>query len=558
MNTLKKKSQISVLDLTRNPKPMWEKLKNRFPGSSFNKISKNDWKKKGSIGLLKAARQVRSHWFIIAVDDLDAINDEMLFTILGLLTRVDKFAFVGNRQDSIKIVTRLNFLFFLFPKFIFSLVGALLLVGGFFLFNILLRFVLWLRKDKIKGCYGIDPNFNRVAYLKTSFALFLEAGGSVTHTRGVIKGFKSNNKEILVLSNEDANWLKFDDIKVIPFPRTRRLSLFRETEYIINSIAFALRAIPVLQQYKPDVIYQRMCEFDLSGILLSFFLKIPLVIECNSSKVKGTYWDKFRFSRLCSAIERNQMIGSSVIVTISEQMRDVLYELGYPKNRILVNYNGVNENEFDTTEQRNEARRVREKFDIGPDKIIAGFVGTFGEWHGIPTLVESIVEVTKKNNDIFFVLIGDGRLKQFAEDAINKGDSKKQVIFTGIVKPWEVGAYLASCDLLLSPHSKSPDGQKFFGSPTKLFEYMASRKPIIASDLDQIGKILDHDQTAVLVEPNNPQALTKAIFRMSKDADLRKKVADNARECVIKKYTWEHNVKKVIEFLNRTPGIKNI
>ena len=53
-------------------------------------------------------------------------------------------------------------------------------------------------------------------------------------------------------------------------------------------------------------------------------------------------------------------------------------------------------------------------------------------------------------------------------------------------------SYLAACDILASPHVPNADGTPFFGSPTKLFEYMAMGKCIVASDLDQVGEILEH------------------------------------------------------------------
>ena len=51
---------------------------------------------------------------------------------------------------------------------------------------------------------------------------------------------------------------------------------------------------------------------------------------------------------------------------------------------------------------------------------------------------------------------------------------------------------LAACDVLASPHMGNPDGTRFFGSPTKLFEYMAMGRAIVASDLEQIGEVLEH------------------------------------------------------------------
>src|SRR5206468_9930424 len=60
----------------------------------------------------------------------------------------------------------------------------------------------------------------------------------------------------------------------------------------------------------------------------------------------------------------------------------------------------------------------------------------------------------------------------------------------GLVPQGEAPSYLAAADVLLSPHVANPDGTRFFGSPTKLFEYMAMGRAIVASELEQIGEVL--------------------------------------------------------------------
>ena len=65
------------------------------------------------------------------------------------------------------------------------------------------------------------------------------------------------------------------------------------------------------------------------------------------------------------------------------------------------------------------------------------------------------------------------------------------------------------------------DGSEFFGSPTKLFEYMAMGKGIVASRLGQIGDVLSDEETALLIEPGNARQLADAILRLSDSRELR-------------------------------------
>jgi glycosyltransferase involved in cell wall biosynthesis len=108
---------------------------------------------------------------------------------------------------------------------------------------------------------------------------------------------------------------------------------------------------------------------------------------------------------------------------------------------------------------------------------------------------------------------------------------------------------LAACDILVSPHVPNPDGTPFFGSPTKLFEYMAMGKGIVASDLDQIGEVLRHDVTALLVQPGNVKSLCEGMIVLIEDTPRRERLGANARTDVVSRFTWEAHTGRIIEKL---------
>jgi glycosyltransferase involved in cell wall biosynthesis len=93
----------------------------------------------------------------------------------------------------------------------------------------------------------------------------------------------------------------------------------------------------------------------------------------------------------------------------------------------------------------------------------------------------------------------------------------------------------------------NPDGSPFFGSPTKLFEYMAMGKGIVASDLDQIGEILTHGTTAWLVKPGDPEALAAGILTLGGDPGLRRVLGEAARAEVLAHHTWTAHVHRILQ-----------
>src|SRR5262249_6789772 len=121
--------------------------------------------------------------------------------------------------------------------------------------------------------------------------------------------------------------------------------------------------------------------------------------------------------------------------------------------------------------------------------------------------------------------------------------------------PQEEGAtHLAACDILASPHVPNPDGTPFFGSPTKLFECMAMGKGIVASDLDQIGQILKHQQTAWMVEPGDSASLMLGLKTLIDDAAIRGRLGAAARCEVVAHYTWQAHTGKIVEKLKERCG----
>jgi glycosyltransferase involved in cell wall biosynthesis len=87
-----------------------------------------------------------------------------------------------------------------------------------------------------------------------------------------------------------------------------------------------------------------------------------------------------------------------------------------------------------------------------------------------------------------------------------------------------------------------PDGSRFFGSPTKIFEYMAMGKGIIASRLEQLAEVLEHDRTAWLVTPGSVAELAEAILHLALDPEKREALGSAARRAAVERHSWSHNV----------------
>jgi glycosyltransferase involved in cell wall biosynthesis len=208
----------------------------------------------------------------------------------------------------------------------------------------------------------------------------------------------------------------------------------------------------------------------------------------------------------------------------------------------VVNPNGVDPEQF---RPDLDGTGVRRRFGLDAS-IVVGFSGTFGVGHGIPTLADVLARVAEARPHARWLLIGDGPLRHLVDDAVARHGLAERVTLPGLIPHAEMPAYLAACDILVSPHGRQADGGEFFGSPTKLFEYMAAGRPIVASAVGQIAEALVDEQSALLVPPEDPDALCAAIVRLVDDACLRRRLAQAARQAAEAQHTWRQNAERVL------------
>lgn len=394
----------------------------------------------------------------------------------------------------------------------------------------------------------------KIVYVRTQFWFNLKSGGSVGHTWGILNGFKQNNCHIKVVSNEKFLGIDNFDYSIIE-PKIKRPIFLGELFYNFYAKKEFIKEI---LRFKPDFIYHRYTTYTFFVIQIAKKLNTPLILEFNSFETwKIKYWgkDKNPFRKfikkyllyfIIKIIENYNLKNAFLVVTVSQPLKDDLLKLGIPEEKILVSPNGVDPVKFNPEISKSEkCKNIKQNLGINSNQTVVGFSGTFGPWHGVPQLTKAIERILKDRllSDVTFLLVGEGPLKS---DMKKRLSQYKEVTFFGEVPYSEIQYYLAICDIFVSPHCPQSDGREFFGSPTKLFEYMAMAKGIVASNLGQISKVLENNKTAILVEPGNEEHLTEEILKLVLSPELRKLLGKNARKEVEEKYTWDKNIEKLL------------
>ncbi len=381
-----------------------------------------------------------------------------------------------------------------------------------------------------------------VAFLRTDFYGHISVGGSFTHTRGFLDGLEQLGHEYLVISSGDLPLRDRRRLQVIPYS-----TLYRNLPEVL-SIAYnrrlIRRALPLLRDLKPDFLYHRHSEFNYASSVLARRLDVPLVLECNGSEVwVKKNWGKVYLERILQMAEDVQFAAADLVAVVSDGVKDQLVRLGVDGNKILVNPNGVDPERF---RPNIDSSSVRTKLHLD-GKVVAGFIGTFGAWHGVDVLARAVRPTVDRVPNIHFLIIGEGTLRGEIERIIAADGVEAHVTLTGSIPHDAVPEYLGACDLLLSPHVQNSDGTVFFGSPTKLFEYLGMGKAIVASGVGQIGDILHDGVNALLMKQRDHVDLAEKIARLANDPALRERLGAAARRDAVETFSWRMNASRVVE-----------
>ena len=445
------------------------------------------------------------------------------------------------------------------------LIGYGLVVPLSWLFVLMLQSSLGIRLIVRRGraTRQRDPNQSSFTalYIRATLSSGSE-GGLNTHVTGFLTGAAGLGHSLRILESANIPLSSQESSTAGNETFDRRVigpsALIGATKALFelwNNLIFTAKSLQLIRDDAGDVdfIYQRYSRFNFTGAMLSLVTGLPLALEFNGSEVwVSKHWDPIGQFRLLKRFEQLNLRFADAIFVVSEIAHRDLVGGGLAANRAQVNPNGV-----DTDKFRPDCggRDLRRALDI-ENKTVVGFVGTFGPWHGAPVLAEAARLVPERAR-CHFLFVGDGDERDSAQQIIEAAPHTVAATFTGRVPHDRVAAYLDACDILVSPHVESADGNGFFGSPTKLFEYMAMSRPVVASRLGQIADVIRDGENGILVDPGDAKALANAIIRLAENNQLREDLGAMARQTVISGYTWRHNASRVFEFMeNQVSGAR--
>jgi glycosyltransferase involved in cell wall biosynthesis len=225
------------------------------------------------------------------------------------------------------------------------------------------------------------------------------------------------------------------------------------------------------------------------------------------------------------------------IIVITEGLKNKFVEAyGISARKILMARDAVDVTKFQSV---TSDKSIWAEHGIAPTKKIVLYSGTLAPEKGVDTLAGAAALVP---SDVQIVFLGgtDEQVASFKE----KYGQIENISIIGRVDHVMVPKYLASADVFVLPDSSKYTYSNLYTSPMKLFEYMASGHPILASKVPSLLEVLD-EETAVFFEPDNHVSLAGVIEDVLKNTEKALHLSENARERV-SEFTWEKRTKAIV------------
>ncbi len=305
-------------------------------------------------------------------------------------------------------------------------------------------------------------------------------------------------------------------------------------------------APPILRELQPDAIYERYALLATAGSSLARELGVPHILEVNAplSEEQAIHRGS-TFAQTARAIEQTVLSSATHVIAVSDALRDWMIGIGVAPERITVASNGVDVERFASG---GGAAEVRRRHSLSGQPVI-GFVGTLKAWHGTANLIRAFAMIVRERSGTglpHLLIVGDGPERERLESLSREENVAHLVTFTGSVAHGEIPACIAAMDIVTAPYDESSD---HYFSPLKLFEYMASGRPIVAAGIGQIATCISDGDTGLLYPPGDVPSLARQMGRLLNDPALADALGRAAQLVARKRHGWSNNAHTVVDLI---------
>ena len=229
---------------------------------------------------------------------------------------------------------------------------------------------------------------------------------------------------------------------------------------------------------------------------------------------------------------------SDAIICPSNVTRDYIASLGLSRSRVTVIPNGVSPSDFSVSPLPSREGRVP----------VLLYIGTLADWQGLEVVIKALPKILEKQ-PVQLRIVGRGRSRQrkILLKQIRKLSVEGSVQVEAARPHHEIPALITDADICLAPLGLNDRNVTQGACPIKVLEYMASGRPLIASNMPIVRELVREDVDALLFSPNDPEDLARQVLALLNDFELSQRLSASASERALTKFTWHEAQKKLLK-----------
>jgi glycogen synthase len=282
----------------------------------------------------------------------------------------------------------------------------------------------------------------------------------------------------------------------------------------------------------------------MGGVTVKKESGLPLAFHVHSTEQGRTMGNG---SSVVSNIELRGANMADLVVTVSYAMKDELIQLGFPRDKIKVSYNGVDPQKYNPqTVTPDQTRKIRERYGLKEGDLMILFLGRLVGVKGVDKLIMAMPHILTKYPQAKLVIVGVGDLQEYLQNLVRmiKMDEYVRFRFDFIPEEERILHY-AACDVAAFPSLYEPFG-------IVALEAMSMEKPVVIgaagiSGMREIVICCGEEQCGYHIDPNNPSDIAWGIMGALESPEKRKWLGKNGRKRVLNEFTWTKIAEKTVE-----------
>ncbi|WP_447968837.1 glycosyltransferase family 4 protein [Nitrospira sp. M1] len=357
---------------------------------------------------------------------------------------------------------------------------------------------------------------------------FYQTRGTPIAVDLMLRVLSERRESVDLLTYHEGSDVQYDQLMVHRIPRVPFVKDIPPGFSLKKLIADGLLAVRAVQQSwkKRYHIVHAVEESVFIALILKLLFGVPYVYDMDSSLAQQMV-EKFPVLRPCAFIlnyfESVALKHALVVVPVCDSLGKIALSHGHPHVRTL--------HDVPMLDKSHPVESTSLGINVQQDRLRVMYVGNLESYQGIDLLLDSFSLLSLQVDHVDLVIVGGATadIQKYQQKSYNLG-MQERVSFLGPKPIYRLASFLAEADILVSPRIKGNN------TPMKLYSYLQSGKPIVATNLPTHTQVLN-EEVGVLAEPS-PDSFAEGMLSLVHDQDLALKVGSAGKQLVEQKFSY--------------------